>query len=201
MAVLYDIAFMGTSLTQGTGNNGAGGLPYGSYVPELIKSLIPSKSSHVRIYNFSVAGTVSTDGLNSQLPFVQLMRPKAVVIEFMINDCLGAGSGGVSTSTSTSNHNSIITALKALSPVPAIYLATMNPVAGSSAAATSRSNLTTYNALLSPLTGSGVSLIDCYTAWGAGNTTDIPDGAHPTLAANISKLIPTMATALAAGIT
>jgi lysophospholipase L1-like esterase len=202
MAIIFDIACIGTSLTAGTGNNGAGGLPYGSFIPELVKALSPGKQSHIRIYNLGIAGGLSSDSLSTSLPIALNLKPKAVFIENLMNDCLGAGSGGLSTSSTSTNNTSIITSLKALPNPPAIYLVTMNPVAGAGAAATARSNLATYNAVYSTLAGSqSVNLIDCFTAWGAGNTTDIPDGVHPTLAANIAKLIPTMVSAITGSIT
>lgn len=196
MASIFDIACLGTSLTSGSGNNGAGGLPYGSFTVPLA-SAVTGKSSHVRVYNFGSGGSISTGGISNYLPLVLDVKPKVVLIEFMMNDCLGAGSGGLSTTDSSTNHVTIITALKGLPTPPAIYLMVMNPVVGAGASATARSNLATYNAIYSTLSGSqSVNLLNNTTAYGSLSGTDVPDGVHPTLTCNLAKLIPNLVTVL-----
>lgn len=199
MAEIFDIACLGTSLTAGSGNDGAGGLPYGSFTVPL-QNAFPTKAAHVRTYNYGSGGSISTGGIANQLPSVLLIKPKAVLIEYMMNDCLGAGNGGLSTTDSTTNYNTIIDALQALPSPPAIYLLTMNPVVGSGASAVARSNLATYQALISSIASAqGVSVIS--PSWGTLTLTDVPDGVHPTLACNMSKLIPAIVSALSSSIT
>ncbi|OKO70396.1 hypothetical protein AC629_40440 [Bradyrhizobium sp. NAS80.1] len=188
---IFDVACFGTSLTEGTGNDGAGSPPFGSYVPVLQRALAPGKSSRVRCYNFGSGGAWSTVGMTNYLTALKNVRPRAVIIEFMMNDC-----ALLSTADSTANHLTIINTLKALPAPPAIFLVTMNPVIGNSSSAIARINLNTYNDIYRSLSLSeNVGLIDTYPNW-AATPTDIPDGVHPTLAANIAKLIPRLVAAL-----
>lgn len=200
MAQIYDIACMGTSLTAGTGFDPASPTQiYGSFTSVLARAF-PTKASHLRIYSIANGGVNSDYGLANHLPVVQRLRPRAVFIEYMMNDC--ASSGGVTTGTSTSNYNAIIDALQALPSVPAIYLTVMNPTVGSSSSALARSNLPTYNALLSGIAsgqGAGVSVVT--PSWGTLTLTDVPDGVHPTMACNTSILIPSIVSAVGSSIT
>lgn len=196
MGQIFDIACMGTSLTAGSGNDGVNlSVIFGSFTVELAKAF-PGKQSHVRVYNVGTPGVNSDYGLANHLPIVKNLKPRAVLIEYMVNDCL---SGGPSTSASTANYNAIIDALKALPVPPSIYLTTMNPVVGSGSAAIARSNLATYNALLSTIaTNKSVNTI--VPSWGSPTLTDVPDGVHPTLAFNVAKLIPAIVAGLGASI-
>lgn len=190
---------MGTSLTAGTGDNGAGGLPFGSFVPEL-GNYFTGRASHVRTYNIGSGGAITTQGISTALPIVQKLRPSVVVIEYMMNNSLGAGSGGLSTTDTTTDYNTIIAALKALPSPPTIFLTTMNPVVGASASAVARANVGTYNALLPGIaTANSVSTI--VPVWGSPTLTDIPDGVHPTLVFNKAILIPAIVSAISSLIT
>jgi lysophospholipase L1-like esterase len=193
---------MGTSLTAGTGFDPANPtLVYGSFTP-VLTAAFPAKSAHTRTYNVATGGVNSDYGLSKHLPIVMGLRPRAVLIEYMMNDCTGAGAGGTTTAGSTSNYNAIIDALQTLPVVPAIYLLVMNPTVGSGSGATARANLSTYNALLPGIAGAqgaGVSVIT--PAWGTLTATDVPDGVHPTLICNGTKLIPALVSGLGSSIT
>lgn len=153
------------------------------------------KKSRVRTYNFGIAGGYSSDGL-AVYPRVAALRPKVVLLEFLMNDCL------LVYNTSRANMVSMISGIKAASPASAIYLMTMNPTRGSSSSATQRSALPTFNAIyreLAPLMSVGI--IDTYDGWSAATLSDIPDGVHPTDVANRTYLVPRIAEVLAPLIT
>jgi lysophospholipase L1-like esterase len=196
MAGIFDIACLGTSLTAGTGSDGAGGLPYGSYTPVLAAALAPVKSSYVRTYNFGSGGSISTGAIANFLPRVLDVKPRALLVELLTNDCIGPAIGGLSLADSTTNHLTIINACRALPNPPQIFLVTMNPVIGSSYSATARTGIDIYNKIYRTLAVSHqVGLIDTFPKWKA-TSADIPDGVHPTLTANIAQLIPQLVAAL-----
>lgn len=185
---IFDIATMGTSLTANT-------VSYieGHWQEVLQRALAPGKSSRVRVYNVGAGGVTSAYGL-ANIQNVLRYRPKAVTIEYNMNDCATANS--ISTAQSQSNHVAIIDAIKGALPNPAIFLVTMNPPIGSAVAA--RPNIESYNDIYRALAASieGVDIIDTAPLWSGATTGLIPDNTHPNLAAWNSKLIPAMTTAI-----
>lgn len=191
---IFDIATLGTSLTEGFGTTG--GYVPGGWQPLLERALTPNKASRIRVYNFGKGGASSAIGYTEKLPLVLEVRPKVCLIEFMINDALGTGlPPGMSIVDSTQKHVDIINAIKAASPGTAIYLMTMSPVLAH--AVTQRPNLTTYNAVYPALaTSQSVGFIDNYPLYSGVTSTDIPDGVHPTEACQKAILIPSLVSAL-----
>lgn len=183
MTAIFDIATMGTSLTAGSGAEQ-------SFHRDLAAALRTGKECTLRLYNHGIPGGYSSDGLATVQNTVA-MRPEVVLIEYSMNDCL------TSLSTSESNTISIINALRTGTPDSVVYLMTMNPVVGSGASATSRSALPTFYQLYRDLSVSqSVGLIDTSPGWAGVTVADIPDGVHPTVAANRTYLIPAIAAAL-----
>jgi lysophospholipase L1-like esterase len=111
---------------------------------------------------------------------VVAMRPKAVLMEFSMNDC-----PSFPVSTARSNTIAILDALKAVVPANRIYLMTMNRPVGSGSDAVARVNVPYYYENYRALAASeGVGLIDLEPLWVSGYVAgDIPDGLHPTEAA------------------
>jgi lysophospholipase L1-like esterase len=186
---IFDIATMGTSLT-------ANWVSYieGQWQELLQRALTPGKSSRSRVYNVGAGGVTSAYGL-ANIDRVLRYRPKAVTIEYNMNDCATANS--ISTAQSQSNHVAIINAIKDALPDAAIFLMTMNPPIGSAVSA--RPNIESYNDVYRALAASleGVEIIDTAPSWAGATTALIPDDIHPNLAAWKSKLIPAMTTAIA----
>lgn len=179
-----DIAILGTSLSIGAG------LP-SSYAHDLVPFMEYGKTGRVRIHNFSKDGAQSSQGV-IEYPKACALKPKALLIEYQMNDCL------VSQATSRSRTLSIINGVKALSPSTQIYLVTMNPTfTGASSEAAARTFVNSHYQIYRDLSLSeNVGLIDCYYAWSSATLADIPDGVHPTVAAHRARTVPTIAAAL-----
>lgn len=183
MSKIFDIATLGTSLTAGTGATR-------SFHLDLQRALSVGKESAVRTYNFGVGGGYTTDGLTKVAEVVRL-RPKAVTVEFTMNDCL------LDVPTAQANTITILDQLKVGLPDSQIFLLILNKVVGSSGSATARAGVNTFNDMYRSLAVSqGVGLIDTWAAWATATLTDIPDGVHPTVAANITYALPGMVAAL-----
>lgn len=194
---IFDIAALGTSLTEGFGTP-SGYVP-GGWQPHLERALTPGRSSRIRVYNFGKGGASSAIGYTDKLPFVIATKPKVCLIEFMINDALGASfPPGMSVADSAAKHVQIINAIKSGSPGTAIYLMTMNgSMPWTTPDSRKRPNLEAYNAVYPDLVSSeGVGLIDNYQLYSSVTATEIPDGIHPTEACQKSILIPSIASAL-----
>lgn len=178
--VVFDIATLGTSLTAGSGATM-------SYHRDLAAALRIGKSSTVRLYNFGIPGGYTSDGL-ANVQKVADLRPRVVLVEFTMNDCL------ISQATAQANTISLLNQLKSKSPGSDIFLLILNKVVGSSPSATSRSNLPAFNQMYRDLAASqNVGLIDTYSAWGPAGLSDIPDGVHPTPEANRLYAVPGIA--------
>lgn len=183
---VFDIAFLGTSLTAGTGTAFSGGAPRpgGMWQPELVRALQPGKSSEVRCYNFGIPGGASNAGL-VQAPAVAAMRPRVAVIEFCIND-----AAGLSLAQSLSNTQSMVSLFQSANPDIRVVLMTMNNVL--SAALPTRPNVPAYQDQYRALVAgrSDLLIIDNEPAWVGATTTQIPDSLHPLLVDLHTRLIP-----------
>jgi hypothetical protein len=126
---IFDIAILGTSLSRGAGRPT-------SYVHDLIPAMEEGKEGRVRVYNYSKDGAQSSQGV-IEYPKACALRPRAVIIEYQMNDCT------VSLSTSQTRTLEIINGIKSLSPNTLIFLMTTNPVitAGGSDAFPSRPSI------------------------------------------------------------
>lgn len=184
MTHVVDIATLGTSLTAGTGADQ-------SFHLALQRALSVGKKTDVRTYNFGIGGGYTTNGL-PLVPAVIRLRPKVVTVEYTMNDCL------IPLVDAQANAITMLNQLKAGLPDSAIYLLILNKVIGAGGAgAVLRAGVNTYNDMYRALAVSqNVGLIDTYAAWGAATVTDIPDGVHPTVAANVTYALPGMVSAL-----
>lgn len=185
----FDIAFVGTSLTAGTGTGWASvAVNGGSWMPNLERVLQVGKTSRVRAHNFGYPGKNSTFGLSQTSEYVPL-RANVYVFEFCMNDCPAAQN--VSLAKSVQNVEAMANAVLSINPDASICLMTMNPVVGSGSAAAARSNLQAYYQNYRDAAASkGWLLVDNATSWAGASTTQIPDGIHPLLAEVENRLIP-----------
>ncbi len=184
---IFDIAIMGTSLTAGAGR------AY-SYVRDLIPKLEEGKHSRVRVYNFGKDGARSDQGV-TDYPQVAALRPKAVLIEYQMNDCT------VAYATSQARTISIIDGIRAASPGTLVFLMTMNPTYAGASDVSSRALLPSFYQMYRDLAASkGTGLIDCYPSWAPATLADVPDGMHPLQAAHRLYTIPSIVAALSPSI-
>lgn len=182
---IFDIALLGTSLTAGSGASRA-------WDVDLERALSPGKQSFIRTYNHGLPGLYSANGL-VRMPQVADMKPKAALIEFATNDCLGL------LSSPAANIPAIVDGILAKAPDCHIFLMTMNPIiSGRSTGATTRAPLIAdFNNQYVTLAASlGVGLIDIVETWADTSIEAIPDGVHPTAEANLAQLVPVIAAAL-----
>lgn len=181
---IFDFAIMGTSLSSGAGRPT-------SYVHDLVPSMEEGKEGRVRVYNFSKDGAQSSQGL-IEYPKACALKPKAILIEYQMNDCT------ISYSTSQSRTLEIINGIKSLSPFTLIYLMTMNPVftAGGSDAVARASVATYYQMYRDLAVSEEVGLIDCNLAYAGATIADVPDGVHASVAAERLYTVPTIKSAL-----
>lgn len=183
MTDIFDIATFGTSLTAGNASVG------GRWQPHVARALAPGKSDQIRLYNLGIPGGSSRDGLAAIGTLIKL-RPKAVTIEFLMNDC--APSHSVTLSQCADLTTQIVDAIRDMDEDTLIYLMTMNPSPNSDRAAQP-----TYNEVYRTLAGTlDVGLIDTYPLWPTITPTLAPDGVHTTLAANMATLTPAIASGL-----
>ncbi len=193
MAV-FDIAFVGTSLTKGSGsaNPGSGPVDGGSWIPKTQRALQAGKKSLVKTYNFGFPGQNSDYGLANTGLFAPL-RAKAYVFEFCIND--GATTQLLSLAQARQNLLGMANQILARTPDAKIALMTMNPAIGS--AVSVRPNISDYHENYRTYAASqGWLLIDNALTWGGVTTTQIPDGVHPLLAEVESRLVPNIVSVL-----
>lgn len=201
---IFDIACMGGSTTAGFGV-GTTYVP-GGWQPHLERALAPGKASRIRVYSFGKGGAGSVIGHNDQLPFVLKVRPRVVLMEYMINDALGpnhASGAGQTLEDSWDTHVAIIQAIKAASPETLIYLQTLNPVMPwTEPDDRKRPNLAQYNALYPELADDqDVGFIDNFPLYAEVTQTDVPDGVHPIEACQKAILVPALVSALSPLIT
>lgn len=180
---VFDVAFVGTSLTWSLTRED------GYWQSFLHRTLQPQVSRPLRFYDFGVSGDTSA-GMLARIGTPAGMRPRLAVIEVGMNDA----NTSVALATFASNVTSIINAFKTSDASTKIALMTMNP-AISPASGTLVSNLPSYYQKLRDLsTSEGVYLFDNTASWGTPNTTQIPDGVHPTVAAVRATMVPNLVT-------
>lgn len=181
---IFDIACLGTSLTAGSS------IDIG-WQRDLELVLQVGKQDRVRTYNFGVPGGVTVNGI-AKAPLAINMQPKAILIEFLMNDCLGTSTDCIA------NTISLLNILKAGSPGSKLFLMTMNPVVAGGTISASRVPVypgfqSVYRDLA---TSQDVGLIDSYPDWAGLTTENMPDGIHPTSALNRTFLVPAIAAAI-----
>lgn len=185
MVSFFDIGTLGTSLTAGSGAKE-------SWHRGLRASLAPGKQSVIRTYNFGVAGGTNVHGL-SLSPLISKLKPKVMLIEYSMNECLNDYS------TSQTETISIINTIRTASPSSLIYLMIMNPVLGDSLSATSRApTLGNFYQMYRNIAASreDVEILDTTSNWSGLIQSEIPDGIHPTSETNIARLVPAISSIL-----
>lgn len=189
---IFDIATAGTSLTANTVSYIAG-----QWQEALQRALAPSKQSRIRVYNVGAGGVTSQYGLDN-IANVLRYRPRLITIEYNMNDC--RTSSGISVAQAETNVSAIVAAILSALPETSVYLMTMSPPIDAAVAA--RPDIASYDAMYRSLAVTlGVGLIDIAPDWAGATLTEIPDGIHPTLAAQLAITVPAIAAALAGEIT
>lgn len=182
---LFDIAFMGTSLTCRQTS--------GYWLDDFGTLLRKQVARPIRVYDFGVSGAKSADGL-ALVASVVRMRPRCVVIEYTMNDAVTVNN--VSVATMKANLTSIATSIASGSPGTRIALMTMNPAI--STGATEVPNLATYYQGVRDVAAAlGAGLIDNTPLWGTPTASQIPgSGVHPTRDAVLAIAVPNMLSAI-----
>lgn len=175
----FDIACYGTSLTW---------LYY--WQPKLIE-LLAAQGVRARAYNLGKSARDSSWGI-ANVETVTRLRPRFALVEFSMNDCL------YTLTAAETNTIAILNAIKAVGSE--IFLMTMNPTVGTGATAVKRAALPTFYQSYRNLAASQhVGLIDIAAVWATEyQAGDIPDGVHPTKAAQERVTAPTIASTLLA---
>lgn len=174
---VFDIAALGTSLT-------AGHNVQSSYHRYLVPMLSAGKQSTIRTYNFGIPGGYTTTGM-TVAPVAARLKPRVILIEYSMNDCL------LPLATASANTISMLNLLKSASPGSLLYLMTMNSVIGSGSSITERANLADYYQIYRDLSVSqNVGLIDSFPMWSGVGFSEIPDGIHATAEAYRDRLLP-----------
>lgn len=155
-----------------------------------------------RVVNTALAGQTSGWGLANLDTHVLAYHPDIVVFEFNMNDAVW-----MSLAQSKANVVAIIDQIRAADPHAEIFLATNNePTAAAVAntlATVPTSNLANVDAYYQQYRDiaqqMGVGLIDNEPNWQKAQAADpaiVPDGFHPTLAADVQTEIPAVLAAL-----
>ncbi len=180
------IAALGTSLTS-----------RGVWLEQLPQALQPLLGCAVHALKFASSGASSRFGIG-QVENVLEAAADVVTIEFATNDA--AVHRGVSLQESEANITTIVRRLRGASAPPKIYLMIMGPVLG--ARRILRPRLARYYEVYSSIAEQEtVGLIDTRSAWRALSCADLrrslPDGLHPTSAAELRQIVPCVARRLA----
>lgn len=149
-----------------------------------------------RVVNTALAGTTSSWGLENLRTHVLDYRPQVVVFEFSMNDAVWLTLDQAKANTVT-----IIDELRAEDPGVRIFLATNNEPSAAAVASTlakvPASHLADVDAYYAQYravaAAEGVGLIDNEPAWRAAQAADpsiVPDGFHPTYAADLQVEVP-----------
>lgn len=179
---IYDIAFMGTSLTSNR---------VGNWQKSFKAQMQRTVAVDMRCYDAGIPGGTSYDGYNNYASRCALLMPRAVVIEYGMND---APPGmGITVPMFESAITGIIGTIKGVAPETDIFLMTMNPVVSPPGSDVNAAALPAYYQALRDLSVSeNVGLIDVEPLWGSPTTAEIPDGVHPTVAAANAVLVPAL---------
>lgn len=183
------LAAIGTSLTSSNA------------WPERLVALLEScRPEGVALQRVARAGAASDWGERAVAGYFADASPPPdiVIMEFAINDASLAR--GVPLSESAAIHRRMLAGAAALRPAPIVFLTTMNPAWGGNAR--ERPGLDAYFAMYRDLareTG-GPALVDVAPDWRALSAADrgalVPDGLHPTDAAQARVLVPRLFEAL-----
>lgn len=181
---VFDFACIGDSLTSGYASS--------DWQPDVVALLSLLSSRPVRNYDLGLLGTVSAWGLANLTPLIN-MQPAAALIAFGMNDC-----AAVTLETYSETLRQMIVRVRQGSPGTAIFLMTMNPVTGTSPAATARAQLPAYYQEMRTIARRDrVGLIDNEPLWGSPTTAQIPDGVHPIRSEVLRVTVPNVTSTLA----
>lgn len=169
----------------------------------LARELQIGKTSRVRTITFGQEGVGSPTWITNKnhLSLANTM-PDVAVLSFFAD---ASSALGISTATSLANIYTVVDAIRAKRNCPIILIKMWRMPAASEAA--SFPNLANYYANYATVAANrtGISIVDCYTAWGdpALNPSefDAGDQIHPLLAGHQRVTIPVVKTALASLIT
>lgn len=183
---LFDVAFIGTSLTARQTS--------GSWLDACQSVLQLQVGRPLRFYDFGVPGATSAMGLAAIGSAVR-MRPKCTVVEFSMNDSVTALD--ISVATMKANLTSMVAAIAAGSADTQIFLMTMNPAIAPGAV--NVPNLASYyQGVRDVAAAQGVGLIDNTPLWGTPSSGQmLSDGIHPTGAAALAVVVPSVVGAIA----
>jgi lysophospholipase L1-like esterase len=188
MAKKISIACKGTSLTRGVNQ-------YDEWQTRVANGLRVGNALDVVCYNFGILGGSTVDGL-ADMATCLLVRPEIAIIEYSVNDAYSPYA--ISVAQSKTNHLNLIAQFRAVNPSIKIFLMTMNRPVPGDANDTLRPNLSSYLAMVRQMVVDDLSLglIDNEPLWGTSNYLRIPDGIHPTRAAEQQVFVQNIITAL-----
>lgn len=176
----FDIAFDGTSLTNR--------MVSGFWQDALEDRLRLLSARPLRFYDLgtpggTLASTAATTGT------INRMRPAAIVIEYGMNEA----TGKLSLATFKLQLEARIAGYRSAAPSARVVLMTMNPAIPPA----TTSGVGQYYAVMRSVAAAlQLPMIDCEPVWGAPTIEQIPDGVHPTRAANLAVTVPTALAAL-----
>lgn len=185
-AAVIDVACLGTSLTW----------KY-EWITLARDIVADALDEDVTLYNWGGNGQTSLWGV-TVAGQVAALRPRAVTIEFAVNDCAHADDA-IPLSVADADLTSIISTMKAVIPANLIFLMTTNPLIVP--AGDKRETWPAYFQQVRDIAArEGVGLIDMQPLWGTPTLVQIPDGIHPTAAMEKAITAPAVASALAAAL-
>lgn len=183
---VFDVAFMGTSLTWPPSSDG--------WLFACEATLQGLVSMPVSFYQMGVGGAVAAGGYAARGTATSI-RPKVAVLEYAMNDASTAN--GISVASFKATMENFVDAIRVGSPDTVVALMTMNPVIGSGAV--SNPNLPLYYEALRDIAAAKEALlIDNTPLWETPTALQIPDGIHPTGSALRQVTVPNVANCLAA---
>lgn len=178
----FDVAWMGTSLTNR--------LVSGYWLDALEAQLRQETSRPIRFYDMGWPGDRAVQGV-AKVGMAANLRPAVAVIEYGMNDA----TEQTPIESFRNSLEAIVDTLRVRSPSTKLLMMTMNP-AISPAPPSSQTVGTYYAEVRAVAQATGVLVIDNEPVWGSPTNVEIPDGVHPTGAANLQTTVPTALAAL-----
>lgn len=189
---IFDVAFLGTSLTNGSGTGWVNETRVhgGMWQPFVANSLVSGMSDEFLYYNFGLSGNTSTDAMPFIYDWAQL-RPKMMIFEYGMNDA--ATERNVTLAEARSNAEAIIDMFQTANPDIKIGLMTTNKVL--SWRVDDRPNLSGYYQQYRDIVAErdDLFLVDNEPYFADATPVEIPDGIHPLLPALRERLVPMLA--------
>jgi hypothetical protein len=182
----FTIALLGTSLTNGRLATG--------WDVDLRNALKAAVDRDVQVVNFGKGSQTTVSWGVPMAPVVAALKPDLILSEgFAINDC----AMGIDRPTHLANVNSMIATWKAASPRSRICIQTMSPASAGDSFRTHLGDY--YTDEISAAVANGVDFLSHYVDWPnplptsltqIDPSTGLPDGLHPTKAANRQYFFP-----------